>query len=103
MLPSNAVGRDFRGTPFYVGLSPTQTGFQFSLLGLFGLTVAWHEGVEVNVLGLVTGFDIRRLSVKLPGWGPLTLLPWLSAGSDLSIEVQGIDPDTLHPPKESAA
>ena len=27
------------------------------------------EGVEVNVLGLVAGLDIRRPAVKLPGFG----------------------------------
>ncbi len=95
VLPSNAIGKDFRGSPVYAGLSPTRTGIQLSVLGLFGLTVAWQEGVEINVLGLVTGFDLRRLSVKLPGWGPLTLLPRLSAGP--GIEAQGIRSGTPAP------
>lgn len=80
VLPSNAIGRDFRGSPLFIGLSPTRTGLQLSVMGVFGLTIAWTEGVEINLFGLVTGVDIRRLAVKLPGWGPLTLLPWPPAG-----------------------
>ncbi len=33
------------------------------------MTVGWVEGVEINVLGLVTGLDIRRPAIKLPGFG----------------------------------
>ena len=72
VMPPNAIGRDFRA-PFFAGLSPTRTGVQISALGLFGLTIAWQEGIELNVLGLVTGLDIRRLAIKLPGWGLLSL------------------------------
>jgi hypothetical protein len=71
VMPPNAIGRDFRA-PFFAGLSPTRTGVQISALGLFGLTIAWQEGIELNVLGLVTGLDIRRLAIKLPGWGLLS-------------------------------
>ena len=77
-LPPNAIGKDFRGPGLYVGLSPTRTGIQISVAGLFGLTVAWVEGVEINVLGLVTGLDLRQLAIKLPGWGALTIMPWRS-------------------------
>jgi hypothetical protein len=37
--------------------------------GLLGFSVGWVEGIEVNVLGLVTGIDIRRPALKLPGFG----------------------------------
>lgn len=74
-LPSNAIGKDFRGPGLFVGLSPTRTGIQISVAGLLGLTVAWVEGVEINLLGLVTGLDLRHPAIKLPGWGPLTILP----------------------------
>ncbi len=82
VLPSNAIGKDFRGPGLFVGLSPTRTGIQVSVAGLFGLTVAWVEGLEVNVLGLVAGLDLRRLAVKLPGWGPLTIMPWQPASME---------------------
>jgi uncharacterized protein DUF3750 len=41
-LPANAIGRDFR---------------------------AWFEGIEINVLGLVAGLDVRDPGIKLPGFG----------------------------------
>ena len=37
--------------------------------GLLGVTVGWVEGLELNLLGLVAGLDIRHPAVKLPGWG----------------------------------
>ena len=30
---------------------------------------AWDEGIEVNVLGLVAGVDVRNPAIKLPGVG----------------------------------
>lgn len=81
-LPSNAIGKDFRGSGLYVGFSPTRTGIQVSVAGLFGLTIAWVEGLEINMLGLVTGIDFRQLAIKLPGWGPLTIMPWRNASAE---------------------
>jgi hypothetical protein len=72
LIPT-AIGKDFAPWPAYAGLSPSRTGFQLSLGGLLGLTVGWVEGVEFNVLGLVTGIDLRRPALKLPGWGRLGL------------------------------
>jgi len=67
-LPSNAIGRDFRPLP-YAGLSDSRTGIETSLWGLLGIKVGLVEGVEVNVLGLVAGIDLRHPAVKLPGFG----------------------------------
>ena len=69
VLPANAIGKDFRGTGLYAGLSPSRTGVQVSALGLFGVTVGWVEGLEFNVLSLVAGLDWRHGALKLPGWG----------------------------------
>ena len=44
-----------------------------SLGGYAGLTLGWVEGVEVNLLGAVAGFDLRRSALKLPGLGRLGL------------------------------
>ena len=71
VLPPTAIGKDWRVDSQIVGLAPSGTGLQFSLGGLLGLTVAWAEGLEVNVLGLVAGLDIRRPAIKLPGFGRL--------------------------------
>lgn len=83
-LPSNAIGKDYRAPGLFVGWSPTRTGFQVSVAGLLGVTLAWVEGLEVNVLGLVAGLDVRQLAIKLPGWGPLTILPWQGDAAEQS-------------------
>jgi hypothetical protein len=67
-LPANAVGKDFRPWP-YVGLTDSRTGVEASLWGLLGIKVGWVEGVELNVLGMVAGLDLRHPGVKLPGFG----------------------------------
>ena len=67
-LPPNAVGRDFRPYP-YVGLSDSGTGIEASLWGLIGVKLGWVEGVELNLLGLVAGLDLRHPALKVPGFG----------------------------------
>lgn len=67
-LPSNAVGRDFRHG-FYAGRTDSETGFEINLHGLAGLKLGWIEGVEINLLGLVAGLDLRHPGLKLPGFG----------------------------------
>jgi Protein of unknown function (DUF3750) len=69
-LPSNAIGRDFRPLP-YAGLTGSRTGVELNLWGLLGLKVALVEGLEVNVLGLIAGFDWLHPAVKIPGFGPI--------------------------------
>jgi len=71
-LPPNAVGKDFRPLP-YAGPTDSGTGIEASLWGLLGVKTGWIEGVELNVLGLVAGLDIRHPAVKLPGFGRLGL------------------------------
>ena len=67
-LPPNAVGRDFR-YGFYAGRTDSGTGFEINLHGYAGIKVGWIEGVEMNVLGLVAGLDLRHPGLKLPGYG----------------------------------
>ena len=67
-LPPNAVGRDFR-YGFYAGLTDSGTGLEINLRGYAGVKVGWIEGVEVNLLGLVAGLDLRHPGFKLPGYG----------------------------------
>jgi hypothetical protein len=68
LLPT-AIGKDWRADGQIVGLSPSRTGVQIAFGGVIGLTVAWIEGVEINLLGLVLGVDVRRPAIKLPGFG----------------------------------
>lgn len=68
-MPPTALGKDFHSLSDVVSLTPSRTGIQIQLGGLLGLTIGWVEGIEANFLGLVTGFDLRRPALKLPGWG----------------------------------
>jgi hypothetical protein len=68
-LPPTAIGKDWHTPDSFAGLTPSRTGFFLSAGGYAGVTVGWVEGVEVNLLGLVVGLDLRRPALKLPGWG----------------------------------
>jgi len=67
-LPPNAVGRDFRDG-IYAGLTDSRTGVEFNLNGFAAIKFGWVEGIEVNLLGLVAGLDLRHPGLKLPGFG----------------------------------
>jgi hypothetical protein len=67
-LPPNAIGRDFRDG-FYAGHTDSGTGIEINLHGYAGIKLAWAEGIEVNLLGLVAGIDLRHPALKLPGFG----------------------------------
>jgi hypothetical protein len=71
-LPANAVGRDYRPDP-YVGLTDSRTGVEASLWGVLGIKAGWVEGIEMNMLGLVAGLDLRQPAIKLPGFGRIGL------------------------------
>lgn len=74
-LPGTAIGKDFLADGRWVGPAPSGTGYQLSIAGYVGILGALKEGLEVNVLGAVFGFDPVRLGVKLPGIGVLGLRP----------------------------
>lgn len=71
-MPPNAIGRDFRPAPYF-GWTDSGTGFEANLFGLLGIKAGWVEGFEMNILGLVAGFDIRDPAVKLPAFGRIGL------------------------------
>jgi hypothetical protein len=83
VLPPLAIGKDFPYDRRWLRPTASGTGFRLTLGGYAGLTVAWMEGVELNLLGLVAGFDLRRPAIKLPGLGRLGLpaidIPTLAA------------------------
>ncbi len=68
-MPSTAIGKDYVSLLESVGPSPSHTGIAVSLYGLVGVTAAWEEGLEINLLGLVTGIDVTPPALKLPGIG----------------------------------
>lgn len=68
-LPPEAIGKDYRADGSIVGMTESRTGIEASLWGLLGIKLGWVEGVELNLLGLVAGLDLRHPGVKLPGFG----------------------------------
>jgi uncharacterized protein DUF3750 len=68
-LPSTAIGKDYLPAGQLVARTPSGTGYQLSFAGLLGVSAATDEGFELNVLGLVAGFDLMRPALKLPGLG----------------------------------
>lgn len=63
-LPANAIGKDYRPVSRLLGVSPSGSGLQLSLLGLLGLSVGMQEGIEVNLLGLNFGIDLNSPGLR---------------------------------------
>ena len=68
-LPPTAIGKDYLPDGRIFARTPSGTGYQASIAGLLGLIAGGDEGFELNVLGLVAGFDLARPALKLPGIG----------------------------------
>ncbi len=73
VLPPTAIGKDYPFDGWWVRRTASGTGLRLTLGGYAGVTLGWIEGVEVNILGGVAGFDLRRPAVKLPGLGRIGL------------------------------
>ncbi len=71
-MPPNAIGRDFLPAPYF-GWTDSGTGMEANLYGVLGVKAGWVEGLELNVLGLVAGLDIREPALKLPAFGRVGL------------------------------
>lgn len=68
-LPPTAIGKDYLGPTTFFANAPSGSGWQVSLLGLAGLTLAREEGLEFNLLGLGFGVDVNDARLRLPGFG----------------------------------
>ena len=68
-LPSTAIGKDYLGPTTLLASAPSGTGWQVSVLGLAGATLARSEGLELNLLGLNVGIDVDDRRLRLPGVG----------------------------------
>jgi hypothetical protein len=80
VLPPTAIGKDFLPGGALFAPSPAGRGVQLSLLGLAGVVAGWEEGLEINVLGLTFGIDVKNPAVKLPVAGRLGVTPPLHGG-----------------------
>ena len=68
-LPPTAIGRDYPYDGRWLRPTPSRTGLRLTLGGYIGVTLAWVEGVELDILGGVAGLDLRRPAIELPGLG----------------------------------
>ncbi len=68
-LPPTAVGKDYLAGGAIVAPTPSGTGYQLSLGGVFGILAGSEEGIELSVLGLGIGIDPLDLKLRLPGLG----------------------------------
>jgi hypothetical protein len=80
-MPPTALGKDYLGPATFIDRAPSGTGWQLSLWGLAGVTVARDEGLELNLLGLGFGVDVNDRALRLPGWGKV---PGLGPGPTLT-------------------
>lgn len=71
IMPSTAIGKDYLFANQVVAKTPSGTGYQLSLFGVLGVTLALYEGLEVNLLGLVFGISPSQLAIKIPGIGEI--------------------------------
>jgi len=65
-LPSTAIGKDDPSNGSLLDRTPSGTGYQLSMLGVLGVSMAREEGFELNLLGLSFGVDFFHPALKLP-------------------------------------
>jgi len=65
-LPLTAIGKDYQINSI-CSKSLSKTGYQCSLKGLFGFTIAKSEGFEMNILGFGFSINANFPFVHLPG------------------------------------
>ena len=80
-LPPTAIGRDFPHDGRWLRPTPSETGLRLTLGGYGGLTLGLIEGVQINILGAVAGFDVLRPALILPGIGRLGMASAATAAS----------------------
>ncbi len=71
-LPATAIGKDYLPFGKFVSVAPSGTGYLFSIGGVFSLTLARIEGLEINIIGLVYGINPLTRTIKFPGIGNMT-------------------------------
>jgi hypothetical protein len=74
-LPPTAIGKDYLPSGVPMSRTPGGRGGQLSVLGVAGVLAGWDEGIELNVLGLTFGLDLRTPALKLPVAGRVGLSP----------------------------
>jgi hypothetical protein len=65
-LPPTAIGKDYLPDGDVAAPTPSGRGVQLSLYGLAGVLAGWEEGLELHLLGLTVGVDVKEPALKLP-------------------------------------
>jgi len=68
-LPTTAIGKDYLVNGSLLDRAPSGTGWQISVFGIAGVTVARDEGLELNLMSANFGVDPLDPSIKLPAFG----------------------------------
>ena len=71
-LPPNAIGKDYPMDGALFAPTPSNTGWQFSLYGIFGIILSSAEGIRLQLLGLEFGWNPLRGECYWPGIGILS-------------------------------
>ena len=79
VVPPTALGRDYPADGHWFVPAHDGRGMRLSLGGYAGLVVGGVEGIEVNFMGTVAGFDPATWTLKVPGWGAIRLAQSASA------------------------
>ena len=70
--PATAVGRDYPADGNWAAFDPSGS-LRLSAGGYAGLVIGPEDGLELNFLGLVAGFNPTKLEIKVPGFGTFRL------------------------------
>ena len=73
VVPPTALGRDYPADGRWFVPAQDGRGMRLSLGGYAGIVLGGVEGIEINFLGTVAGFDPRTWTLKVPGWGAVRL------------------------------
>lgn len=68
VLPANAVGRDYLAGGRFFAYDP-EGDAHVTLYGLLGFSIGVKSGIEIHILGLVAGLDVRHPGIKIPAFG----------------------------------
>ncbi len=71
-LPATALGKDYLINNHFWAPTPSNSGYQLSFFGIFGLTLARKEGFEINIMGLVIGLNWQQKALTIPGIGAIS-------------------------------
>lgn len=72
-LPSLAIGQDYLTNARFFSRTPSGTGYQLSIYGLFGITLAKKEGLTLNLFAATYGLNLDPPTIILPGFGNIVL------------------------------